>query len=545
MAITVGGTSITFNDATVQTTAFTGGTIRGGYTAVTLTSAAPNATLTAGSNQFIAILNDTTAPVYPSVTLPAMTSLPAGVEYFVFANMTPYNVALKDSGGVVREYLPPGANYELNIKDISTATGQWFTSFPVVAVEGDQRYTSILTTAFKVTQNRAATGTYVVPLTSTAFALVWAECTNGSTTVIYARLYTINTATKTFTVGNTITQYTASSLSTTIQISYDSDNAGHALVCSLFLIQGASYINYFGLSVSGGTLYASTNNTVNGPSPSGCAGAGGNILYVSYLGSNSAYALSFYLYETYTANGTLYVRGCTVTGTTTVTLTNSASNTTAGVSTNTDNAGYGARTSLNTFVYGAGGGLGARVGYAATYTSATNTFSVVTRTNQNRLDIEQGSTAGLSSFAQGGFMYSTNKVFFGINVFDVTNVGAAGVTTVTSTGFNYKANLSPNYYSFIGAGFTTTAVRTGIYVSGTSIIAIDSNGTRWQCDPSSTTLNLQSSTGFYGTARTGFTSLYGMLASDTGIVASYTSGAVGATMTVTATPVGIATPITA
>jgi hypothetical protein len=519
---------------------------RGGYTAVTLTASSPNATLTSGSNQLIMILNDNTTPVTPSVTLPAMTTLSTGFEYFVFSNTTPFVVALKDNGGTVREYIPSGANYTLNIKDISTSTGQWFTEVPVIAVEGDPRYTSFLSASFKVTNSSTSTGPFICRLDSTNFAAIWAEnAAFGTTATVYARLYTLNTATKTFTTGNTITAHSfgySDDYGAIRSVAFDSDDAGHALVT----FQAGYAYAYFGLSVFGGTLYASTTTVVAGPTLGPCTVGSVVNMYAGYLGSNSAYALCWGAGpETSSATYLISVRGVTVTGTTTVTVTESASNTSLytiyGLGAG-NGALYGARTGLTTFVFGAGP-IATPTGKAVTYTPASNTFTVVNRSNLNRLDIEQGSTASLSSFAQGGFMFSNNKVFFGTHVFDVTNVGAAGVTATLSTGFNYKLNPSSAYASINGAGFVTTTLRSSVYA--TTIISVDVTSARYQCDTTSTTLNMQRSNGYLGTARSGFTYGITMLNATTAVSVAYTSGAANVSQAVIATPVTISTPITA
>lgn len=540
MPISVAGTQITFNDSSVQITA-----ARGGYTAVTLTSAAPNATLTTANNQLIMILNDATTPVFPSVTLPAMnTPLPQGAMYFEFTNTTPFVVALKDSAGTVREYIQPGANFELNIKDNGSATGQWFCNFPVTAAEADPRYTAILTTTFKTTSSRTASTAGVCALNSTSFAVIWTEYSSliNTTAVTYARLYTLNTSTKVFTAGNTVTVYTTSGNSNAPSVAFDSDNAGHALVTIAWLSDGGQgFFAYNGLSVSGGTLYVGTANVVTGPAPAGCVvGAAVNI-YTGYLGSNNAFGFAFLLGLDTGLNSFMYIRGCTVTGTTSVTITNSASNTSVTTNGSSGLTGWGARTGLTTFV--CGGNPSSLYGRAISYTPASNTLTVTTRSNQNRLDIEQGATAGLSSFAQGGFMYSTNKAFFGTSVFDITNAGAAGVTAATSTGFNFKYNLSSNYTSFNGAGFSSATSRTSFY-NGSSVIAVDSNTNRWQCDTTSSTLNLNLSNSYFVANRSGFTYFYGLASTSFGMLLGLTSGAATLPQTAISAPISLATPIT-
>lgn len=492
MTATLNSNGVVFGDGSAQNTA-----ARAGGTTVTLTSAAPNATLTSASNQSILILNDSTKAINPSVTLPAMNASPmaAGSGYFIFNNTTPYNVALKDSGGVIREYIAPGAEYTLNITDVSSATGRWFTDFPPVAVSYDDTTGTVVTTAFKVSAANSVPKYLVVRLDTSSFALVWTEQGDSQTAVsVYARLYTVNTTTKAITAGNLITvvsgwQFTTYG-NTVSDMAYDSDGAGHALVAVTMYNAangiGAAGIRYFGLSASGGVLYATAVSSFDTPTGA-CAGSGTSpVTYIGYLGSGGAYALSFVINSSNTTQN-LHIRGCTVTGTTAPVLTNSANNTSIALTLTTPTF-YGARTGLTTFVCGANG----NVGRAVSYTPASNTFTITTRTNQARLDIEQGSTAGLSSFSMGGFMYSSGKAFFGANVYDIANAGAAGVTATLSTGFTFKYNQSAAYTT-TNSGYNIDpngAVRSAIYVSGTSVIAVSENA-RWQCDPSQATLNLQ------------------------------------------------------
>lgn len=459
--------------------------VRSGITTVTLTSAAPNFTLTSANNQFVSITNDTTVAVGASITLPDMTTLVQGAGYFIFANNSIYNVALKDTGGTVREYIAPGANYILDIKSISTSTGVWQTAFPSNVVSYDQTFYKNLASAYRVNSIALISAAYIVSLDATDFALVWVE--SAAPSYVYAKLFTVNPSTKAITVGN---QLTISSTVTGafVDFVYDTDNAGHAFCLLATGSSGANQqVNYWGLSVSGGTLYASTVNTVtqsyacNPCSPT----VSNKILFCGYLGSNSAYAFGF----TMIAGGSVntYIRGATVTGTTTVTLTNSASNTSfaAGVI-----QVLGARTDLTSFSSAVAQGSTSNKYYL--YNPAANTFTTGNRTSTALLDIEQGAIGRYSSFAMGGFMYSAGHAFSGANVYDTANVGTNTVTASLSTGYSFKYNQSAAFETI--SSLQSWAGRCSIYVSGTSIVAVDGN-TRWQCDPSQTTLNLQKSGG--------------------------------------------------
>jgi hypothetical protein len=460
--------------------------VRSGITTVTLTSASPNATLTYASNQFISITNDTTLAVGASVTLPDMTTLTQGAGYFIFANNSIYNVALKDIGGTVREYIAPGANYILNIKSISTSTGVWQTAFPSNVVSYDQTFYKNLANNFKVNSLYSISAAYCVSLDATDFALVWFEA-SYTTTATYAKLFTVNPSTKAITAGNQVTIGT-SITNPFVDFVYDTDNAGHAFcILATGVSGGSQQINYWGLSVSGGTLYVSSLNTVTQTySFCSCNPTTLNkILFCGYLGSNNAYAFGFSMY----AGGSIntYIRGATVTGTTTVTVTNSASNL---LYTPGSIQYYGARTDLTSFVSAVGAGNANNKAYL--YNPAANTFTALSRTGSSTalLDIEQGSIGRYSSFAMGGFMYSSGHAFHGANVYDTANLGTATATALLSTGYSFKYNQSAAFETV--ATLQTWNGRSSIYVGSTSIIAVDGS-IRWQCDPSQTTLNLQKS----------------------------------------------------
>lgn len=484
MPITVSGTAITFNDGTTQSTAALGA--RGGITTVTLTSAAPNATLTSGSNQLINIVTDSTKPASPSVTLPDMTTLVTGDAYFVFRNNTQFIVSLKDSGGTVREVITPGTDFRLNIINNGSATGIWSIAVPA-RVTGFDR--ANLTSDTTTNGGNAVT----VRLNSTNFAVVYASANN----VLSARLYTINSTTKAITVGNKVDIVTLSTSSPSISaVCADSDNAGHALVGWAGEISSTQYVGYFGLSVSGGTLYASASTTLS-IGRATCFSNNNFWAYLGYLGSGSAYAMCFSRGDSSTGSSTTtYIRGCTVTGTTTVTVTDSASNT----SYNNTTGANGGRTSLTDFTVFSQSS-GSNQGRVVVYSPGSNTFTVATRSNQAINGLESLGNGSLSSFAAGGFMFSSGKVFYGRNVFDITNSGAAGVTATVSSSFTQKYNISPAYQtqsSGLNVGNANIYnIRSSYYVSGTSIIAIEgtlSTGfTQYTCDPSSSTLNLQTS----------------------------------------------------
>lgn len=138
----------------------------------------------------------------------------------------------------------------------------------------------------------------------------------------------------------------------------------------------------------------------------------------------------------------------------------------------------------------------------------------------------------------------TGKAFFGPSVYDVTGSTGVAVNAVTSTGYSYKTNLAANYQTSkvptIGSN-----TRSSIYVSGTSIIGLD-KASRWQCDPSTTTLNLQSTNIANSVIEAGNT-FYTLMDTATAVYQSVINGGnytTTPTGTLNGTPVDVASPIT-
>ena len=416
MPVSINNTTLTFNDSTTQTTA-----ARGGITTVTLSSGSPSATLTAASNQYIRVVLDTTTPYAPSIVMPNMTTLVTGKGYFIISNETGLALAIKDSGGTIREFLPSNGEYSLTITSIATSTGVWyFNNSPILIPIGEQSTVPIPRSSYMTStaSNRTSNGGFV-KLDSTNFVYVFCEDVSGSNPSgsTYAKLFTVNPATGAFTAGNRVTVIGSYS----VFQAYDTDNVGHALVVCHRGFPNGNIVDSFGLSVSGGTLYASAVNSVTitgGPQGS----------WVAYLGSNSAYSYGIG-YGDDCSTGAL-IRGATVTGTTSVTYTQSANNTSAG--------GFvpPVRTSLTTFV---------AAGRAISYTPASNTFTTVARTTQTQMETTVVAGGSLVSFAQGGYAYCSGKAMQGGIVFDITNAGAAGVTAVYSASYQMKPQISTNY----------------------------------------------------------------------------------------------------
>jgi hypothetical protein len=448
--------------------------VRKGVTTVTLSSSTPSETITASSNQVINIVTNGTKPASPSVVLPNMTTVQTGYAYFMFVNTTELPVALKDSSGVVREYIAPGQTLPLIIRDNGTATGFWFANNPPTALAFRQTDYTTFSIA-RVGTNTFILGTILVPLTDTTFAVLWLETPGSGTGVLYGQLYSFNASTgQISTSGTRVTIASFGSMSSNDEFlkyfAYDIDQEGRALVGLLTKNTGSGFpylFHYFGISSFGGQLYASALTTQGLLGTSNCDPPFADVLYLAYIGNN-AYALAFTTSRQFNPGGTIYIRGCTVTGTTSLTLTNSASNTTLGTS--AVGTRYASRTGLTTFTVGAPG----NIGRAVAYTPSANTFTVVTRTVQTILPIENSWWYGAASFREGGFYYGTSDVHFGGLIYEVANAGTVSVSADIAPSYNLKIGTSPNYSlpngRYSPGGYSTL-------IQGTELISIGNSYT--------------------------------------------------------------------
>jgi hypothetical protein len=468
MTIQINGTTgVTFPDSTLQETAY-----KAGSTDNTYTSGATNFTLTATSTATQRFLLGGSNPTNPSVTLPNATTLQEG-NIFTMFNSSSYNPAIKDAGGTIREFLPSTSAANILLFDNSTSNGVWATSQVPICTAAAPAYDQTIT-GYKVGAGTLRASTFI-RISATEIVQCWSE-TNGTTVVVYAQLHTLNTTTNQLTAGNRITlQSCTSNNGTSAVFSYDCDNAGHALLFWAVNSGGsagyAAYASYAGLSVSGGTLYASTTTTQTRNNVNyGCCGwgsAGISGVFIGYLGSNDAYGLSFLTRDTVLGNPIQYFYPLRVTGTTTVTVTLGTGGTSISVTGNNPNITFGcSRTSLTTFtsfmICGSSGAF-----RAFTFTPSTNTVAVATRSVSAPLAAESGSIAANTSFSQGGFAYNNaaNRVLFKNGIYDITNAGAAGVTTAITTSASFKPTFSTGFKadSFFATPSTT------LYTGGTQI----------------------------------------------------------------------------
>lgn len=480
MPITVGGSAITFNDGTTQSTAAIGA--RSGSTQNTYTSATTNFTLTSASTAQQLFLIGASDPVNPAVTMPNMTTMPVGPNIFKFRNATTFAVGVNDSGGVLRQLWPSGTVDAVDVWNNSSASGVWASSsapavsaFSTITIDSTQ-------TGFKVGTGSIFGGTFV-RLSTTEFAYVWTESTtvNGTTFQIYAKLYTVNTSTNGVTVGNTVTVgttfNTVRNSNGTASVVYDSDYAGRALVL-LGVVSGGNQLQVngggsatgwgqiFGLVASGGTLYASAATAISVNNISFCSSCftAWSLAQVygswcSYLGGSNAFALGFIVTNGgpngVNNNAVLHYRSYTLTGTTSPVLTLGTGSSTVSIA---NNEGYGSgRVNLTNMVSREG-----NTSAVFSYTPASNTVARTAITGGSGISaICPTYSAGVTSFAQGGFSYnsSTGQVAQGSGFFDTANVGTASTQATVATTVYSKPNLTSNYSNTNGTGTVLTGSR--------------------------------------------------------------------------------------
>jgi hypothetical protein len=488
------------------TAASSGNAARGGSTQNTYTSATTNFTLTSASAAQQLFLIGASNPVNPTVTMPDMTTMPVGPNIFKFRNATTFALGINDSNGVPRQMWPSGTVDQIDVWNNSSASGVWASSsapavsaFSTIGIDSTQ-------TGFKVGTGNIFSGSFV-RLSTSEFAYVWTESTavNGATYQVYAKLYTINTATNGVTVGNTVTVGSTFNTNTgnngTAAVVYDCDYAGRALV--LLSVRSGSdglqlngahsataWAQIFGLVASGGTLYASAATAISQGNVSFCGScftywSNANIYgtWCSYLGGSNAFALGFITSNGYNG-GTLYYRAYTLTGTTSPVLTLGTGGSTFNVSGN-EGLGSGRLNLTN---------MCSRDGNAPavfTYTPASNS---VTRT---AITGGAGITAicvpynpAVTSFAQGGYSYnsSTGLVAQGGGYYDTANVGTATSQATTAATINSKPNLTSNYSVTNGAGtILTTNRKIAVLNPGGTQISVSSYW--FTIDQTSSTMN--------------------------------------------------------
>ena len=453
-ADTSGNVSIQSNGSTVASFTSTGLDVTGALTVngaasgrsgsdyVNLTTGTTNVTLTAASNQVQIVSSD--AEGY-SITLPNATTLTKGAAYFCFYNTSPFPVAIKDAGGVTREFLSPNSsNSYLKLQENATSAGVWHIENPVNAgATTSAAYTNI-NSASNLSGDSIGN---VIRVNDTQY--IATSFQSGVGGAIYARLFTVNLSTKAVTWGNSVTLMTnaASVYTQNGQVYGDSNGVDRGIInVGQTITSGSPSIRLIGFAIVSGTLYISSVAT-----PYTTAGSGASYranATVQYAGSNNA----FLIYGGETNNYlSAYVTGYVVgVSGTTVTLTQSTGSTTyAPVA---SNLYIFSPTSKTTLVLDTD--IASNPKYIS-YNTSTNAITQGARTSQTTriagtlLQSTWDNSAGAGYFFTQGknFILSTStggKIIVGKSAADITNAGAATVT-VTAATYTYKSYPSKLY----------------------------------------------------------------------------------------------------
>ena len=498
---TINTTGITFADATTQTTAAAS---RSGASAINLSSGTPNATLTSSSTQ-LQVISATSDGC--SVTLPAMTTVsPVGTGYFTLYNTSTYPIAIKDSGGTVREIIAGLTTVTLNLRDNSTATGVWQFSNPInVASFGASLNFSGGTTASQPTA--------IIPVTATQFVVVY---NNGSSpSITYAKLGTINTTTKAITFGSAITVYTSAVNKYSWSLSGTSDRVSRGFISigEYTAVATATSGRVFGFAIVAGTLYVSAATAAG--DAAGTANSFVKPTQCDYLGSNN----SFFLFTCgYNQSASVFSYfgafqfTVNVSGTT-VSLTMATGNTTFGLFSGANLCAKLGRTGTTSYVVDVPTASQTfSTGYYINCNTSTNTLTQGTRTAQSTA-MMYGLTQQLignnyqetaptsNSFAVNS---TGTRVFYNGTASAITNPGTASVTVALATDITYKSFPSATYktlaasdYPIMNTPLTSSNGGTGLTnLTGFSASAsnfVISNSTNYlSLDPSVSTFNINS-----------------------------------------------------
>jgi hypothetical protein len=237
MTITTSGTSITFNDATTQTTS--------ARTGAAITSSAVDITLTAASNQ---VQKVTMTAADKAVILPSTagyTATTTGTPIFVISNGGGIDFDIKNSTGGVIFALAAGQTCTISLSG-SANQNQWIGDLSSTTVVISNRGTPTTITTVAVNKDSAQQNVQIAALSSTLVVAVW-RIANGNT---YACAGTVS--------GNAITWGTATAISVVrgyTKVNIAPLSATTALIGSIAVGTG-SYYN--GISVSGTTITVST-----------------------------------------------------------------------------------------------------------------------------------------------------------------------------------------------------------------------------------------------------------------------------------------------
>lgn len=452
-ADTSGNVSIQSNGSTVASFTSTGLDVTGALTVngaasgrsgsdyVNLTTGTTNVTLTSSSNQVQIVSSD--AEGY-SITLPNATTLTKGASYFCFYNTSPFPVAIKDAGGVTREFLSPNSsNSYLKLQENATAAGVWHIENPVNAGASTSAAYTNINSASNLSGDSIGN---IIRVNDTQYiATSFSAAAGGSS---YARLFTVNLSTKAVTWGNSVTLMTsAAGFYTQNNMIYgDSNGVDRGIINVAQTVgSGSPSIKLIGFAIVSGTLYVSSVAT-----PYTTASSGGGYrcnATVQYAGSNNAFLVYGGECNNYLSG---YVTGYVVgVSGTTVSLTQGTGSTTyAPVG---GNVWVFSPTSRTTLVLDTN--VASNPKYI-NYDPSTNAITQGARTSQTTiiagslLPSTWDGAAGSSLFTQGkNFLLSTStggKVIVGKSAATITNPGSATVTVAAAT-YTYKSYPSKLY----------------------------------------------------------------------------------------------------
>lgn len=472
---------------------------RSGASYATLTTGTTNITLTSSSNQLQIVSADQEGC---SITLPDATTLTLGSGYFQFYNASIYPIAVKDAGGTIREYLypnnvnlnsatlPTGASSStLSLQENSNANGVWHIEKTTLSVYG------LLASYVSTTITNTGSGLGgVIRVNATEF--IWLSYTyNTSGGSWYAKLFTYNPSTKTFTAGNSVTLATAGTNVTPYTMTGDSNGVDRGIITigsSWISATSTNNVRAFGFATVSGTLYVSASSTIASSSSSQSAFSGA----VQYVGSNNAFFCFGYGDNSSGTNATATAYTVGVAGTT-VTITQC-----------TGSQSYAAigsyycwiatNTSRTTWLVDASDGTGSK--YYLSYDPSTNVMTGGARTSMTTNIVTAGyinqydrTLSGLGQLKVLSNSTSTKILYTPTNYqnatsnkcFAVTNAGTATVT-ITPSSFSAKPYAGKNYGTTTGLGVTDIYI-----VSSSNYLVIDqSTNTLYSADPTNANFNI-------------------------------------------------------
>jgi len=394
MAITVSGTSITFNDATVQTTAATGG-----FSGATVTSSAVDITLTSSSTQTQAVSMTASGKF---VILPNATTLSnKGGPVFIIQNKGQNPFGIKDAAGnVIAAMVYYGQSVSLVLLSNAASAGTWGTQ-----VTGSAGVAGIGPINASAISSYPGYDVVVCGLSSTQALIAYTNSSGANMQVVLATIS-----------GSTVTYGTPTTLTTPASLIRST--------CALSSTLGIFFAGaqLFAVSVSGstitvgagsGSLGSLTQNRTNIFQESATAGA------VVFSTDNGATA-------------TVSARGFTVSGTT-ITLGTTQNLYSTAVSSNTPQCST-AKLATGSYVSIYADPAAAVTVYARPWTSSAGTVTLGTQTTYANTT-RQFIYIPYASQTGGGFGASSTCGVFSYAGFNVIVVISGSTISSTSTSY--------------------------------------------------------------------------------------------------------------